>query len=64
MARTTPGPRRRLRRRGREGEVATEPPAARDLDAIVGEHLIPEDQHGATSQWHPMRRGNSPHHRR
>lgn len=61
-ARTGRG-RRRFRRRNGDDTGAPKPASARDLSEVVGDFLIPDDQHGATSRWHPSRRGNSPHHR-
>jgi hypothetical protein len=64
MARTGRKERRRLRRLDRDGAEATafDHVAERELADYVGGYLIPEDQQSATTQWHPSRRGNSPHH--
>jgi hypothetical protein len=62
MARADRGERKRLRRRARDERGAGEASAPRDLTDIVGDHLIPEQQRGATTNWHPSRRGASPHH--
>ncbi len=60
MARRVRGARKRFWRRGRDDEGVLEPSSRRELTDLVADHLIPEAQRGATAQWHPSRRGNSP----
>jgi hypothetical protein len=62
MARAAGDDRKRFGR-GRKRVAPFEHASDRDLVEIVGDHLIEGERADATAQWHPSRRGNSPHHR-